>query len=112
MAKEKKSINIEIGKRLQSIRKSSGYTQEEFAESLDVCVEHYRKLENGTYGLMPSKVMILYELYKIDPTYLITGENNQSFDFDLYMASCDIKEKNNFIERMLTYMGKLMIKEE
>jgi len=36
--------------------------------SLDVGVEHYRKLESGAYGLQPEKMLILYEKYKIDPT--------------------------------------------
>lgn len=43
MKAEKKEINIQIGKRLQTARENSGYTQEVFAETLDVGVEHYRK---------------------------------------------------------------------
>lgn len=74
MRAEKKEINIQIGKRLQNAREYSGYTQETFAEALDVSVEHYRKLESGAYGLQPEKMLVLYEKYRIDPTYLITGE--------------------------------------
>lgn len=51
MKAEKKEINIQIGKRLQTARENSGYTQEVFAETLDVGVEHYRKIESGVYGL-------------------------------------------------------------
>lgn len=51
MRAEKKEINIQIGKRLQNARENGGYTQETFAETLDVRVEHYRKLESGAYGL-------------------------------------------------------------
>ena len=36
MKAEKKEINIQIGKRLQTARENSGYTQEVFAETLDV----------------------------------------------------------------------------
>lgn len=53
MKTEKKDINIQIGKRLRTARQNSGYTQEAFAEALDVGVEHYRKLESGIYGLQP-----------------------------------------------------------
>ena len=35
MKTEKKEINIQIGKRLQTARENSGYTQEVFAETLD-----------------------------------------------------------------------------
>ena len=44
MKTEKKEINIQIGKRLQTARENSGYTQEVFAETLDVGVEHYIKI--------------------------------------------------------------------
>ena len=58
MKAEKKEINIQIGKRLQTARENSGYTQEVFAETLDVGVEHYRKIESGVYGLQPEKMLI------------------------------------------------------
>ena len=67
MKAEKKEINIQIGKRLQTARENSGYTQEVFAETLDVGVEHYRKIESGVYGLQPEKMLILYEKYRIEP---------------------------------------------
>lgn len=108
MRAEKKEINIQIGKRLRTARENSGYTQEAFAETLDVGVEHYRKLESGAYGLQPEKMLILYEKYKIDPTYLITGEKNSSFDIELFLANCSREERDRFIERMLAYMKKLM----
>lgn len=108
MRAEKKEINIQIGKRLQTARENSGYTQEVFAETLDVGVEHYRKLESGAYGLQPEKMLILYEKYKIDPTYLITGEKNSSFDIELFLANCSREERDAFIDRMLAYMKKLM----
>ena len=72
MSRERKYINIQIGKRLQEVTENSGYTQEKFAEFLDVGVEHYRKLESGLHGLQPEKMLILYRTFKIDPTYLIT----------------------------------------
>ena len=109
MKTEKKDINIQIGKRLRTARQNSGYTQEAFAEALDVGVEHYRKLESGIYGLQPEKMLLLYEKYKIDPTYLITGDKNQTFDIELFLANCSREERDRFIDRILTYMRKLMI---
>jgi len=35
--------------RLQTVRENSGYTQEAFAETLNIGVEHYRKIELGMY---------------------------------------------------------------
>jgi len=109
MRAEKKELNIQIGKRLQTARENNGYTQEAFAEALDVGVEHYRKIELGMYGLQRENMLILYEKYKIDPTYLLTGEKNHTFDVELFLANCSREERDNFIDRMLAYMRKLMI---
>ena len=107
--REKKELNIQIGKRLKTARENGGYTQENFAETLDVGVEHYRKIENGFYGLQPEKMLILYERYKIEPTYLITGNHNDMFDIELFLANCSRDERDKFLDRMLAYMKKLMM---
>ena len=78
MKAEKKEINIQIGKRLQTARENSGYTQEVFAETLDVGVEHYRKIESGVYGLQPEKMLILYEYYGAAEPPVRCGESHLS----------------------------------
>ena len=93
MRAERKELNIQIGKRLQTARENNGYTQEAFAEALDVGVEHYRKIELGMYGLQRENMLILYEKYKIDPTYLLTGEKNHTFDVELFLANCSREER-------------------
>ena len=108
MKTEKKEINMQIGKRLQSVRENSGYTQEAFAETLEVSVEHYRKLESGVYGLLPEKMLILYKKYRIDPTYLITGEKNHIFDLEMFLSNCSKEERNKFVGQALSYIKKLI----
>lgn len=108
MRAEKKEINVQIGKRLQTTRENNGYTQEDFAEALGVGVEHYRKLESGAYGLQPEKMLVLYERYRIEPTYLISGEKNSHFNMGVFLANCSREDRNDFIEQTLSYMRKLM----
>ena len=79
MRAEKKEINIAIGQRLQTVRENGGYTQDEFSELLDIGVEHYRKIEGGSYGLQAEKMLLLYEKFKVDPTYLVTGEKSRNW---------------------------------
>lgn len=112
MKTEKKSLNILIGKRLQEIRENCGYTQEKFAETLDVGVEHYRKIESGAYGLQPEKLLTLYKVYSIDSTYLITGIKNQEFNLDIFLANCSREQRDVFIQKVLSYMGNLIIKQK
>ena len=106
---ERKPLNVLIGYRLKIARENGGYTQEEFAETLDVGVEHYRKVELGIYGLQRENMLLLYEKYKIDPTFLITGERSNTFDVELFLVNCNREERDRFIERMLEYMRKIMI---
>ena len=109
MRTEKKELNVQIGKRLQTVRENSGYIQEAFAEALDIGVEHYRKIELGMYGLQRENMLILYKKYKIDPTYLLAGEKNHTFDVEMFLANCSREERDKFLDRMLIYMRKLMI---
>lgn len=110
MSRGRKDINIQIGKRLQEVRENNGYTQERFAEILDVGVEHCRKLESGLHGLPPEKMLVLYQKFRNDSTYLITGEKNQQFNVELFLANCNRKQRDEFIERMMDYMKKLILK--
>lgn len=49
MSRERKVINIQIGKRLKEVRENSENTQGKFGEVLNVGVEHYRKIESGLH---------------------------------------------------------------
>ena len=108
MKAKKKEINIQIGNRLQTVRKNIRYTQEAFAETLGISVEHYRKLESGVYALQLEKMLLLYKTYKIDPTYLITGEKEESFNMERFLAKCSIEEREDFIDQMFVYMRRMM----
>ena len=96
MRTEKKELNIQIGKRLQTVRENSGYTQEAFAEALDIGVEHYRKIELGMYGLQRENMLILYKKYKIDPTYLLTGEKITHLMWKCFWQTVAGKKETNF----------------
>ena len=109
MKTARKDLNLQIGKRLQDARRNGGYTQEQFAESLDIGVDHYRKQESGKYGLRADKILTLYETYKINPTYLITGKSDQELDLDSYLMNCSKADRELTIDRMASYMKKFLI---
>lgn len=109
MRRVKKPENVEVGSRLHCARGNLGYTQAQFAEVLSITDEQYRKIEAGVSGLSIDKMKILYEKFLIDPTYLVIGQTQQDFDLDAYMANCTKQQRDEFIGRMLAYMGKLMI---
>ena len=74
-----------------------------------VTVEHYRKLEAGITGISVDKVLTLYHKYGIDPTYLITGESSmKDFNLDYYVANSTKEQRNDFFDRVLAYLSKLI----
>ena len=109
MEKIKKDINVSIGKRLREIRKNMQKRPGEIAELLGITEDHYRKLESGTSGLSGEKLMLLYSEYGIDPTYLITGNNNTGdFDVDSYIINSNNEERNRLVERVFAYVCRVM----
>lgn len=71
-----------IGIRLKKIRHRFNYTQEQFAEILEVSVAYYGKVERGIYGLSLAKLVLLYEKLDIDITYLLTGNAKIENEFE------------------------------
>ena len=111
MDNNRKNANIQIGKRLREARTNLGHTQAEFAITLGVSEEHYRKYESGATGLSASKLLVLFQKYGIDPTYLVTGTCMKSdFDVEYYIANCNREQKDAFIDRVLEYMSRMIKK--
>ena len=106
----RKDANIQIGKRLREARLNMNLEKSEIADVLGVTVEHYRKLEAGVTGISVDKVLTRYHKYGIDPTYLITGEsgNIKDFNLDYYVANSTKEQRNDFFDRVLAYLSKLI----
>ena len=77
---DRKNTNILVGKRLREERINKKISIAEIAGVLGITEEHYRKLEAGSTGISTDKLLILYDTYGTDPTYLITGVNSNRID--------------------------------
>jgi len=108
MGANRKGINIEIGKRLREARKRLGYRQAEFAVALDVTEEHYRKYELGSVRLSAEKMALLFDKFGISPTYIVTGKADMDFNLESYLASCDARQRADFLKRVSAYLLKLI----
>lgn len=106
----KKAEKIQIFKLEKIKRNNLGRKQAEFAYCLGVSEERYRKYEAGATGLSADKLLILYQKYGIDPTYLIIEECMKNFDVDYYIANCDKEHKDVFLDRILAYMSRMIKK--
>ena len=67
------------------------------------------KIISKEYNLT-DKMFNLNEKYNIDPTYLITGVSSTvaGFDLDSFVANSSKEARNEFIERFIGYVVKLL----
>ncbi len=70
-------INYMVGRRLRKIRNMLDVSCEEMAETLELSVGHFQKLERGEHALSLVRLKMLREIYGIDLNYLITGRSKE-----------------------------------
>ena len=76
--KEKKPLNIEIGDRIQQARETAGYTQERFAELIDVSVQYVSDLERGVVGTSIPTLIKICRVLAISSDYLLFGRDPET----------------------------------
>lgn len=64
------------GKRIQQFRIQCGYTQEEFAKTLNIDRSTLSRIESGTRSCSLDLLIQFSELFTISLDYLILGKNN------------------------------------
>ncbi len=75
---EKKEIpknQKDTAERIHNIRNKMGYTQEKFAEILDVVCSTYKKIERAESGVTVNQLRLLKDQLGISSDYLLFGEN-------------------------------------
>lgn len=79
---DKKEITAEqkaLAERLRSIRIQLDYTQEKFAEILDIACPTYKKIEKGESGITVNQLRLLHHKLDVSIDYLLFGDSK---DFD------------------------------
>jgi transcriptional regulator with XRE-family HTH domain len=71
-------LDLEIGKRLQKARKNSGYrSARAFARHHSIPESTYSQHETGKRSLSPKMVIYYCECFNINPTWLISGQEEK-----------------------------------
>ena len=76
--KEKKQINVQIGGRIRIAREAAGYTQERFAELIDVSVQYTSDLERGVVGTSIPTLIKICEALHVSSDYLLFGRTSEN----------------------------------
>ena len=106
----RKASTIKIGKNLQQIRKSNGYTQEKLAESIELSVRYVSDIEQDrakpSYEIL-IRICNLFQvtLDQIFSEYLNVKEN-KSLEYSLAGYDKLSKEDKKTIEHLIIYFNK------
>ncbi len=68
---DKQTVLKKISKNIQQVRKEKGYTQESFAEKMDVSWSYVSKLESGILNLSLGKIVELADYLEVDVKVLL-----------------------------------------
>ena len=71
---------IEIGERVQKIRKREGLSQDKFGEKFDLSQNQISRIESGHCMVTTDFVLKLNEIYGVDPSYLLLGKSSRGLD--------------------------------
>ena len=73
----KKSINIEVGNRLQLARERADYTQERLSELIGVTPNHLSAIERGASGISLEALQKICAVLGISADFVLFGEENR-----------------------------------
>lgn len=78
--REKKAINVEVGRRVREAREAAGLTQERFAELVGISPQNVSCVERGLAGVSLTVLRRMCEILQVSSDSLLMGEsgNNQA----------------------------------
>ena len=75
--------NVEIGRRIQEIRKERSMTREDLAEKAEISTKFLYEVERGKKGISAESVFKISRALSVSSDYLLLGEgksNNSNLD--------------------------------
>ena len=110
----KKAKVIKIGKTLQAIRKSHGYTQERLAEKLQLSARYISQLERGIAFGSATTIVNLCKALDIDSNFLFQNVIDCDTPYSTKYISDeflrDYLQLNDYHKTILSYLTKDFIK--
>ncbi len=70
----KKDLNIQIGENIKAIRERIGYTQERFAELVDVSAQYISDVERGNVGISVATLKKISEITAVSSDAILLGK--------------------------------------
>ncbi len=106
----RKISTIKIGKNLQKIRKSNGYTQEKLAEEIEVSARYISDIEQDRAKPSYEVLIRICNLFKITLDQIFSeylqAKENKSLEYSLAGYDKLSKEDKRTIEHLIIYFNK------
>lgn len=93
--REKKQINIEIGKQVKYAREQAKLTQEQLAEYIDVSPQYISDLERGVVGVSIPTLKKLCATLHVASDQILFSERKDN-DVSAVMEKCRLLSKEQF----------------
>lgn len=94
-------------RRLRDFRKKNGYTQEQFAEILEITTSGYKKIESGECRLTKERIIMLTEKLNISEGYLLFGNRPNMDNAWVQIMGLSDREKMYILLRLNEYFVKI-----
>lgn len=106
----RKASTIKIGKNLQQIRRSNGYTQERLAEEIEVSVRYVSDVEQDRSKPSYEVLIRICNLFKVSLDQIFSEylkiRENKSLEYPIAGYEQLSKEDKETIEHLITYFNK------
>lgn len=106
----RKINTIKIGKNIQAIRKSNGYTQERLAEKIEVSVRYVSDIEQDRANPSYEVLIRICNLFNVSMDQIFSKYLNikENKNIEYYLAGFDklSKKDKETIENLITYFNK------
>ena len=102
-------MSMEIGNRIQLMRKKQAMTQEQLAEYLDITIKHISAVERGLSSLSLEKLIRVAYLFDCSLDYLVFGNNENVIQREMpqyvlnILNSKDNMEKDLLLQYLFMY---------
>lgn len=97
----------ELADRLRQIREGAGYTQERFAELMELSLSAYKKIESAENQMTLDGLRRLGKKLAISADYLLYGKNADLDDTWRMIQNCTEANKLFIMLRLFTYFAKI-----
>lgn len=101
------NINESIGKRISTLRRQHGITQESLAEKLNITIKHISSVERGISSLSLDKMIEASKLLDCTLDYLVLGKDYENVIDKLPASVLNVlnSKDENEISLLLDYMN-------